>query len=49
VPCIKAWVERYEAAARQALSREAADAAWTEGQAMTLEKAIAYALNQESD
>jgi len=38
-----AWVERSIAPARHALGEAAADAAWSQGQAMTLEQAIAEA------
>ncbi len=37
------WIEK----ARQALGPERADAAWAEGQAMTLEEAVEYALKDE--
>lgn len=44
---IRAWIDRHLAAARAALPAMDADAAWAEGQAMTLEQAIAYALETD--
>jgi tetratricopeptide (TPR) repeat protein len=41
---IRAWVERYLAAAWASLPRAAADAEWVRGRAMTLEEAVADAL-----
>ncbi|MGH2371695.1 MAG: tetratricopeptide repeat protein, partial [Chloroflexota bacterium] len=43
----QAWVERYLALAREALTQEASAAAWADGQAMTLEQAITYALSEQ--
>ncbi|GEM_PF-3492186 len=48
LPYIRAWVEGYAAIARQALSKEDVDAAWAEGQALSLEQAIAYALGERT-
>jgi hypothetical protein len=41
---VRDWVERKLAPARQSLGAEATAAAWAEGQAMGLERAMAYAL-----
>ncbi len=43
-PVDQAEYDRYVAAARAQLDDHAWAAAWAEGQAMTLERAIAYAL-----
>jgi hypothetical protein len=45
-PVDRAEYERNVAAARAALGKEAFVAAWAEGRAMTLEQAVAYALNE---
>jgi non-specific serine/threonine protein kinase len=41
-------VDRFEAAVRQQLNEEAFKAAWEKGQSMSLEQAIAYALEEET-
>ena len=41
---LRDWIERKLAPARESLGAEAAAAAWAEGQAMDLERAMAYAL-----
>jgi DNA-binding CsgD family transcriptional regulator/tetratricopeptide (TPR) repeat protein len=43
----EAWLEPYLEAARSSLEETLWEAAWTEGQGMTLEKAIEYALSEE--
>ena len=48
IPFEQAFLERWFAVARQALTPEVAAAAWAEGQAMTPDEAITYAL-QDSD
>jgi hypothetical protein len=40
-------VDRAVAAARRSLGEEAVAAAWAEGRAMTLEQAVAYALEEQ--
>jgi predicted ATPase len=45
-PVEQGRLEQAVAAAREGLDRGAFDAAWAEGRAMTLEQAIAYALNE---
>jgi hypothetical protein len=42
-------VDRFEAAVRKQLNEEAFKAAWEKGQSMSLEQAIAYALDQEAE
>ena len=42
-------VDQFEAAVRQQLNEEAFKAAWEKGQSMSLEQAIAYALEQEAE
>jgi DNA-binding CsgD family transcriptional regulator/tetratricopeptide (TPR) repeat protein len=45
-PEVEAWLEPYLEAARSSLEEASWEAAWTEGQGMTLEKAIEYALSE---
>jgi non-specific serine/threonine protein kinase len=40
-------IDRYEAAVREQLDKATFEAAWTEGRAMSLEEAVAYALGEE--
>jgi tetratricopeptide (TPR) repeat protein len=40
-------IERYEAAVREQLDEATFEAAWSEGRAMSLEEAVAYALGSE--
>ena len=47
-PVDRWWYERYLATARAQLDERSWEAAWAEGQAMTLEQAIAYALEETS-
>jgi non-specific serine/threonine protein kinase len=47
-PTDQAEIDRFEATVRQQLGKEAFKAAWEKGQAMSLEQAIAFAL-QESE
>jgi non-specific serine/threonine protein kinase len=42
-------IERYVAAAREQLDRATFEAAWSEGRAMSLEEAVAYALGEGSN
>ena len=44
-PAERTGYERKVSVARSQLSQEASEAAWAQGRAMTLEQAIAYALN----
>jgi tetratricopeptide (TPR) repeat protein len=44
-----AWIERYMSRAREALSAAAAEHAWVEGHAMTLDQALDYAMSQHAD
>src|SRR5439155_2132332 len=46
-PCFRAEYDRNLVAAREALGTEAFAAVWAEGRAMTLEQAVAYALEEE--
>jgi hypothetical protein len=48
-PDWQADVDRYEAATRSTLGEEAFAEAWAEGQAMSLEQAVEYALHEASD
>jgi non-specific serine/threonine protein kinase len=47
-PTDQAEIDRFEAAVRAQLSEEAYQSAWTKGQAMSLEQAVAYALEEET-
>jgi non-specific serine/threonine protein kinase len=42
-------IDRYEAAARERLDEEAFKSAWKKGQAMSLEQATAFALEEETE
>ena len=46
-PEVEAWLEPYLEAARSSLKEASWEAAWTEGQGMTLEKGVEYALSEE--
>ena len=46
---VRSRTRAVETAARAALGEEAFARAWAEGQAMTLEQAVEYALSEEGD
>lgn len=45
---VRSSVERHLVSARAALGPEVVSVAWSEGQAMSLDEAVAYALNQDT-
>src|SRR5438105_6369036 len=48
IPLIRSAVERHLVSARAALGPEVVSVAWGAGQAMSLDEAVAYALNQDT-